>query len=82
MDQQTLEVTQEQPLLTQEERNDLRKKVLVGVGLTKEEARRVFETLRKNQAASIAADKPRKERKGKKQMSDEELNQSLASLGL
>lgn len=83
MDQQTLELPQELPLLSQEERNDLRKKVLAGIGLTKEEARRVFETLRKNQASAIAAsDRPKRERKGKKQMSDEELNASLQGLGL
>ena len=71
------------PPLTQEERNDLRRKVLSGVGLTPLEARRVFETLRSGQAAAIAADgAPKRERKGKKAMSDEELNASLAGLGL
>lgn len=69
-------------ILTAEERNDLRKRVLAGQDLTLEEARSVYETVRLGGAAAlIAADSPGGKKKGggrkKKGMSDEELNASL-----
>lgn len=68
--------------LTQEERNDLRKKVLRGESLTLEEARSVFETIR--QAQGVAAiDGEAKPKRGKRTpgVSDEQLDADLAGLG-
>ena len=64
--------------LTQEERSDLRKKVLRGESLTLDEARSVYESLRQAQVLDAVADES-KPKRGKKSapMSDEALNASL-----
>jgi hypothetical protein len=66
-------------LLSQEERNDLRKRVLAGEALSLEEARQVIETIRQGRgAAALSAEaKPKKPKAAKPGMSDEELNASL-----
>jgi len=66
-------------ILTAEERNDLRKRVLAGEDLTLEEARSVYETVRLGGAAAlIAADGTGKKKRSKKPgMSDDELSSSL-----
>lgn len=67
--------------LTPEERNDLRKRVLMGEALSLEQSRAVIDSLRKNSAAAVlAGDKPKKPKKGA--LSDEALDQDLAGLGL
>lgn len=72
-------------ILTLQERNDLRKRVLLGQQLTLDEARSVFETLRQGQAADIIASaeaKPKKGSKKKEALSDAALDADLADLGL
>ena len=71
-------------MLSLEERNDLRKRVLSGHQLTIEEARQVFETLRQNSAAMIIAgeSKPKRGSKKKETLSDAALDADLADLGL
>lgn len=74
-------------MLTPEERNDLRKKVLRGESLTVNEAREVYLSLRQGQALSAEEGKEKKARKGgkggkRKAMDDQALNSSLdAALG-
>lgn len=64
--------------LTQEERNDLRKKVLAGYQLSVEEARRVYETLRQGQGAVILSKEGKKgSRKKKEGMTDDALMKAL-----
>jgi len=76
-------VVQEQPrTLTQEERNDLRKKVLRNEGLTVEEARMVFETLRSRQVEVVLAADAKPKRGKKSTLSDEQLSKDLEDLGL
>jgi hypothetical protein len=68
-------------ILTQEEKNDLRKKVLSGQALTIEEARDVVHSLRVNSAAALVASEPKKRTGGaKKSMSDEDLDAALNSV--
>ena len=71
----------EYKILNQEERNDLRKRVLAGEELSLFEARSVYETVRLGGAAALMnTDGTKKSRKGgskKKGMSDEEFNASL-----
>ena len=70
-------------MLSLEERNDLRKRVLQGKPLTLDEARAVFETLRQGQGAVIIAAgeaKVRKSSSKKKGISDEELDKDLDDL--
>ena len=80
----TPEIEQQLPPLTQEERADLRRRVLSGYRMTDEEARRVYETLRIAQGASvITGESTKKPRKPKKETySDDQLNADLANLGL
>ena len=70
--------------LSQEERNDLRKKVLRGEDLTVEEAISVYETLRTGQAGAVLTGEaaPKKSRKKKEVYSDDQLNKDLEGLGL
>jgi len=85
---ETQTVTAQQPplrLLSQEERNDLRKFVLSGGQLDLEQARAVFDTIRQGRGvAAMAAESKPKKGKGKKPgMSDADFNASLdAKLGL
>lgn len=70
--------------LTQEERNDLRKKVLRGEQLTLDEARSVYETLRQGQA-TVSAEltkegKPKRARKASAPATDDQLNADLDRL--
>ena len=70
-------------ILSQEERNDLRRKVLMGQGLTVAEARAVFETLRAGQGAAVMMQEAKsKAGKKKEKLSDEALDADLAGLGL
>jgi hypothetical protein len=79
---QPVEEKPQLPPLSQEERNDMRKKVLAGYQLSVEEARRVYETLRQGQGAVLLT-KEKRSRKKKEALSDEALNASLdAKLGL
>lgn len=79
----TTEPTTPVRLLTQEEKNDLRRRVLAGGTLTLEEARAVIETYRAQQgAAIIASGAPKKRTSKKPSMSDDELERDLADLGL
>ena len=67
--------------LTTEERNDLRKRVLMGQALSIEEARAVIESCL--MGAGVAAMTPGKEKRSKKPaFSDEQLDADLAGLGL
>lgn len=74
----------DQRILSAEERNDLRKRVLAGQPLTLDEARAVFATLRQGQGvAALAGEAKRAKGKGaKKSMSDEELDRDLENLGI
>lgn len=71
-------------MLSQEERNDLRRKVLRGESLTLEESRAVYESIRQGQgAAAIAAeDKPKRGKKSQPGISDAQLDADLAGLGI
>lgn len=70
-------------MLTQEERNDLRKKVLRGEALSLDEARSVIETLRTGQAAAMEGQNKPKRAAGKRAgATDEQLEKDLAALGL
>ncbi len=66
-------------LLSLEERNDLRRRVLAGEDLSLEEAKAVIDTVRNGRgAAALSAEsKPKKSRAKKAGMTDEELNKSL-----
>src|SRR4051812_24120594 len=67
-------------LLSQEERNDLRKKVLRGEDLTLFEARSVYETLRSGQgAAVVTGESSKKSRKKREAYSDASLDADLAN---
>lgn len=71
-------------LLNQEERNDLRKRVLANEELSLEEAKAVIDTIRQGRgAAALSAEsKPKKSRSKKAGMTDEALASSLdAKLG-
>ena len=69
--------------LTPEQRNDLRKRVLMGQQLTLEESREVIESLRQGAGVAVLAGENRPKR-GKKApgISDETLEKELADLGL
>ena len=70
-------------MLSVEERNDLRKRVLQGQPLSVEEARLVIESLRTGAGAAMIAGGERKARKAKNSISDEQLDMELdAALGL
>lgn len=66
--------------LTQEERNDLRKRVLMGYVLSVEEARSVIESTRTGAAAAAMTPKEKKGKTKKEALSDDALNSSLDSL--
>ena len=69
--------------LTQEERNDLRKRVLMGEALSVEEARAVIESCRTGAGVATLAGAEKKARKSKTpSISDEQLDADLAGLGL
>lgn len=69
-------------MLSQEERNDLRKRVLRGESLSVEEAKAVFETLRQGQGAVVLTEeKPKKSSRKKEALSDAQLDSDLAGLG-
>lgn len=77
------QATPEPRLLTQEERMDLRKRVLEGYKMTLEEARAVYETLRAGQgAAVITGESTKKTRKKKEAYSDAQLDADFTSLGI
>lgn len=69
-------------MLSMEDRNDLRKRVLRGEQLSVEEARAVFETLRSGQGGVVITGETtrKKGRKKKEGMSDEALEASLDKL--
>lgn len=73
-------------MLSLEERNDLRKRVLMGEELSLDEARAVFETLRAGSAsAAIAGEMAKPKRKSsssKPVMSDADLDKELEGFGL
>jgi len=69
-------------MLTQEERNDLRKKVLRGEELSLDEARAVIETLRTGQAAAVADQAKPKRASKRAGITDDQLDKDLADLGL
>jgi hypothetical protein len=75
--------TQQPRILSQEERNDLRRRVLLGQDLSLDEARAVYETMRQGQGAAVLMQET-KSRKGKKKesLSDEALDADLEALGL
>lgn len=72
--------------LTQEEKLDLRRKVLRGEQLTLEESKAALAAVRQNQEFELTLEgmQPKKTRKkaAGKAMSDEDLDASLGSLGL
>jgi len=68
--------------LSSEERNDLRKRVLMGQALTLEEARSVIESCRTGAGAAMLAGGEKKSRGKKQQFTDEALDADLAGLGL
>lgn len=70
-------------MLTVEERNDLRRKVLAGQDLSLEEARQVIESLRQGQGvAALAVESKRSGRKKSAAISDDQLDADLKGLGL
>lgn len=73
-------------MLSVEERNDLRKKVLRGEQMTLEEAREVFASIRQGAAIANAGpgESEKKPRKGTKKpgISDAELDDQLKDLGI
>lgn len=87
METQAQEQTQAR-ILTAEEKNDLRRRVLMGESLTIEQARDVIASCRAGHVSAFAASessekKSRSGSRAKKQaLSDEELDASLSSLGL
>jgi len=68
--------------LTQEERNDLRKRVLAGYSLTLDEAKAVLDSTRQGQGAAVLAGESKKPRAKKDALSDAQLDADLATLGL
>lgn len=70
-------------MLSTEERNDLRKRVLMGQPLSLEEARQVIESVRTRAGAAIIAGAEKKTRTKKNPgITDEQLDADLGSLGL
>lgn len=70
-------------ILTAEERNDLRKKVLRGEKLSLEDARAVYATLRSgHEAAAIAGETSKKKGKKREALPDAQLDAELSSLGI
>lgn len=69
-------------MLTAEERNDLRKRVLLGQPLSLEESRQVIESVRQGAGTAVLAGAEKKTRSKKNSLSDEALNADLESLGL
>lgn len=74
-------------LLTPEERNDLRRRVLAGIPLNVDEARAVIASIRQGQGVAALAGEAKAARGGKRgskrpTMSDEDLNKDLENLGL
>lgn len=72
-------------ILTQEEKNDLRKRVLRGEPLTLDEARAVVASTRQGSAAAVLAggsDKKSNKKSAKKGISDADLDKDLEGLGL
>lgn len=84
--QQATETTQPTRLLTPDERNDLRKRVLAGIQLTVEEARSVIASIRQGQGVAALAGEAKSARGSKRSkreaMSDEALDASLKGLGI
>lgn len=64
-------------MLSQEERNDLRKRVLRGEELSLEEAKAVIASLREGRGAAAFAAENKPKRAKKAGISDEQLNQDL-----
>lgn len=71
-------------ILTQEERNDLRKIVLSGQQLTPEQARDVFITLRQNQGAAVITGESTRKKPSKKRDAypDSMLDADFEKLGI
>lgn len=70
-------------MLSLEERNDLRRRVLSGGDLSLDEARAVVESLSQGRAAAVLAGETKPKRGSKKSsLSDEQLDKDLESLGL
>ena len=72
-------------ILTQEEKNDLRKRVLRGEQLTLDEARAVVASTRQGSAAAAlvgGSDKKTRKKGSSKGMSDGDLDKDLEGLGL
>jgi len=68
--------------LTEDEKRDLRRRVLNGYTMTITEARAVMDTLRGDRAAAVLGDEERPKKRGAKKskgLSDEELDKSLDS---
>lgn len=71
------------PPLTQEERQDLRNRVLSGYKMSVEEAKRVYETLRTGQGAVVITGETKNKRKPKREAySDAQLDADLKDLGV
>lgn len=68
--------------LTAEQRNDLRRRVLLGQELSLEEARDVIESLRQGAGAAALAGEQKAKKPKKGSMSDEQLDADLQGLGL
>lgn len=68
--------------LTAEQRNDLRKRVLMGQPLTLEESKEVIESLRQGAGVAVLAGESKRKQGKKPGISDEALDADLASLGL
>ena len=70
------------PILTTEQKNDLRLRVLRNEPITLEEARDVIESLRQGSAIAALASTSKAKGKKKPGISDEDFDNDLASLGL
>ena len=71
-------------VLSQEERLDLRRRVLAGESLSLDQARQVIDSLRHGQGVAILSqeNKPKKGGSKKPALSDDALDADLADLGL
>ena len=68
--------------LSTEERNDLRKRVLMGEVLSVEEARAVIESCRTGAGIAVQLGAEKKSRKKNPGITDDQLDADLAGLGL
>ena len=80
----TTELKPEVVVLTPEERQDLRRRVLAGEQLTLEQARQVIDSLKHSQGVAMISQENKASRKksSRPALSDDALDADLADLGL